>query len=336
MVRPGLRLGVAAGSPIETYAAKFDHQRSFANLSAELLSIRPGLDVSAFLFQQSARGILDSRQVGLESRYYENGHSLVGQLDYDISYHALNSATVLASWALPGQWVFTGIGDHRKSPFLGTFNALIGQPTTSLEQLIETLGIDAVRALARDRSASTDTLTAGLQRPIGERLQWGSDVSFSRVGGTSSSGGVAAVPASGTSISLSTQLLGGGWITDGDMNTVGVSYSARAGTKVMSAYGSARYPIGQSIRVGPRLQISHTGGADPNTATSAGWSASPSFLADWRFRRGVVQFESGYERANFDAALPPGVPVDPNLPPTNTLNQQTKRLWFSLGYNYSF
>ncbi|MBS0393817.1 MAG: hypothetical protein JSR54_04280 [Proteobacteria bacterium] len=337
LVTPGLRLGVAAGSPIETYAASADHSRVFANLSAEFLGVAPGLDLSGYLFQQNYSGVLDAREIGMEARYYRNGRSLVGQLNYDVTFHVLNAATVLLSWALPDRWVLTGIGDHRRSPFAATYNALIGQPTTALDSLIQTLGIDAVHALALDRSITSDTASLGLQRPIGERLQWGADMSFSRTGGAPASGGVAAVPSSGSAISFSTQLLGGGWLVDGDMNTVGLAYSTRAGTKVASTYGSLRYPIGNSFRIGPRLQLSHTSGSDPNTGTTAGWAASPSLLADWRFRRGLVQFETGYERAAFDASLPPGVPIDPNNPNnTTTLNQTTKRFWFSLGYNVSF
>ena len=335
-VRPGLRLAVAGGAPIDTYDARLNHQRVFGDLSAEFIGVAPGLDLSAFVFEQHAGGVLDSRQVGFEGRYYRNGHSLVAQTDYDISFHVLNSATVLASWALTGRWVLTVVGDHRKNPFVGTHDALIGQPTTSLDNLIQTLGIDEVRSLARDRSATSDTATLGLQRPIGERLQWGSDVSFSRVGATPASGGVAAVPGSGTALSFSTQLLGGGWIVDGDMNAVGLSFATRAATKGATVFGSARYPFGAALRVGPRLQLSHTSGNDAATGTSAGWSASPSLLADWRFKRGLIEFEAGYERANFNASLAPGVPIDPNAPPATLLNQQTRRLWVSLGYNITF
>jgi tetratricopeptide (TPR) repeat protein len=336
LLTPGLRIGVAAGSPIETYAATFNHTRTFGNLSAEFLGVAPGLDLAAYAFQQNASGVLDAREVGAEARYYHNGHSLVGQLNYDVSFKVLNAATMLVSWALPDHWVLTGTADHRRSPFAATYNALIGQQATSLDELIQAVGIDAARALALDRTITSDTLTGGLQRPIGERLQWGFDLSMGRTGGTVASGGVPAVPPSGTAVSLSTQLTGGGWLTDGDMNTVGLAYTTRAGTKVASTYFNSRYPIGTSFRIGPRLQLSHTNGSDPTTGTSAGWSASPSLLADWRFRYGLVQFESGYERATFDASLPPGVPIDPNNPSAATVNQSTKRLWFSLGYNVSF
>jgi hypothetical protein len=336
MVRPGFRLGVAAGSPLQTYDAHFNHDRTFGNVSVEALGVLPGLDLTGFVFEQKAKGILDSRQVGAEARYYRNGRSIVGQVDYDISFKELNSVTMLASWSFESRWVLTGIADHRRSPFLATYNALIGQPTTDLGSLISTLGLDTVRQLARDRSATSDTATLGVQRPIGEQLQWGADVSMSRVGGTPASGGVAATPASGTAVGVSTQLMGGGWLVDGDVDTVGLSYTTRSGTRSISAYMSARYPIGRSIRIGPRLQVSHTNGNDPATGASAGWSASPSLLADWRLKHGTVQFEAGYERATLDSSLAAGVPLDPNQPPGTTLNQQTKRYWVGLGYNLSF
>ena len=336
LVRPQLKISFAAGAPLETYTASFQHARQFASMGVELLGVRPGLDLTAFASQQNASGILDSREVGAEARYYANGHSLVGQLVYDASYHALDAATILASWALPGRWMLTGIGDHRRSPFLGTYNALIGQPTTSLDALVNTLGSEAVRALARARSGTSDTFTLGLQRPIGERLQWGSDVTMSRYEGTVASGGVAATPGSGTALSISSQLLGGGWLVDSDMNTVGVSYSTRAGTRAASLYGSARYPLGPALRIGPRLQLSYTRGSDPATGTSAGWSASPSLLADWRFGRGLVQFEAGYARAALDASLAPGIPVGPMPPPATLQSQQTQRFWFGAGYNVNF
>jgi hypothetical protein len=334
--RPGLRLSVAAGAPVQSYDARFQHDRTFANVAVEWLGVMPGLDLTGFVAEQKATGILDSRQVGGELRYYKDGRSIVGQVDYDVNFRALNSATVLASLALPSRWTLTAIADHRRTPFLGTYNALIGQPTNSLPDLVQSLGIDAVRKLALDRSATSDLATVGVQHPIGEQLQWGADLSFSRVGGTPASGGVDAVPASGNAVAVSTQLIGGSWLVDGDVSTTGLSYTTRNGTRSAALFGSARYPIGKSFRIGPRLQLSHTNGNDPRTGTSAGFSASPSLVADWRFRRGIIQFESGYERANLDTSLAPGIPIDPNLPPSVLQNQQTKRFWFGLGYNISF
>ena len=333
---PGFRLGLAAGSPIQTYSSDTGHQRVFGNIAFEFPGVAPGLDVTGFVGQENAHGVLDSRQVGVETRYYRDGKSLVGQLDYDVSFKVLNSATALASWGLPGHFTVTGVFDHRRAPFVSTYNALIGQATDSISDLISSLGLPAVRQLALDRSATADTVTVGLQRPIGERLQWSSDVAMSKVSGTRASGGVPATPASGSAVGFSTQLMGGGWIVDGDMNTVGVGYSTRSSTKSISAYASARYPVGQAIRIGPRLQINHTSGSDPALGLSSGWSAGPSLLADWRFRHGNAQLETGYERSALNSSLAAGVPIDPTTTPNGTVNQQTRRFWFSLGYSISF
>ena len=335
-VQPGLRVSVAAGSPLQSYTTSSNGERVFGNISAEFIGVLAGLDLSGFLYDATASGVLDGRQLGIEARYYASGRALVAQTDYDVSYHVLNAATLLATWPLAGRWVLTAVADHRLNPFVGTYNALIGQPTTSLRSLVQTLGLNQVRALARDRSAASNTLTLGLQRPVGERLQWGNDISMTRLGATPASGGVTAVAGSGTALAYTSQLIGGGWLVDGDIDSVGLSYATRSGTRSTSVFATARYPVTDTIRVGPRLQISYTRGSDPVTGTSAGWSASPGLLAEWRLPHGLVHLEAGYERAVYNASLAPGVPLDPNAPTPGTLNQQTRRFWFSLGYNIGF
>ena len=334
--RTNLRLSAAAGATLQSYDASLQHDRTFCNLSLEWLSVLPGLDVTGFAFEQKAGGTLDSRQVGIETRYYRDGKSIIGQVDYDLFFKELNSVTLLGSLSLPHRWVVTSVLDHRHTPFLGLYNALIGQPTSSISDLVRTIGIEGAKQFALDRTALADMGTLGVQHPLTEQLQWGADISFSRVGATVASGGVAATPASGSAVGVSTQLLGGGWLMDGDVDTVGVGYTTRQGTRAISVFSTARYPLTDSIRIGPRLQVSHTSGNDPLTGTSSGWSASPSLLADWRFRRGVVQFEAGYEQAALNASLIPGTPLDPNLPSSELLTQKTKRFWFGLGYNFSF
>lgn len=334
--RSGLRVSAAAGATLQSYDASVKHDRTFENVAVEWLGVLPGLDLTGFAFEQKAGGTLDSRQVGIETRYYRDGKSIIGQVDYDLFFKELNSVTLLGSLSLPHRWVVTSVLDHRHTPFLGLYNALIGQPTNSISDLVHIIGINGAKQFALDRTAIADMGTFGIQHPLTEQLQWGADVSFSRVSGTVASGGVAATPASGSAIGVSTQLLGGSWLVDGDVDTVGLGYTTRQGTRSMSVFTTARYPITQSIRIGPRLQISHTSGSDPLTGTSSGWSASPSLLADWRFRRGVVQFEAGYEQSALNASLAPGVPIDPNLPSSELLSQKTKRFWYGLGYNFSF
>jgi tetratricopeptide (TPR) repeat protein len=341
-VTPGVRLNFSAGAPVETYSATFSTQRVFGSVSADFIGVAPGLDLTGFALEQQVEGYLDERQLGAELRYYRNGNSLVAQVDYDLSYQLLNAATLLGTWNLPARWVMTGIWDHREAPFIATYNSLIGQPTTSVQTLVDQYGLDQVRQLARDRTAKNDTATLGLQRPLGERVQWWNDVTWSRLAGTPASGGVPAVPSPGEYVTVSTQLLGGGWLASGDMNVVGLSYASQAGTHTESAFINARYALGARTSLGPRLNIDKVTGATSSSPISNGWSASPSLLGDWRFRSGLIEIELGYSQSAqtlLPGSLGVGGPAQPGtVPPPGAapISQQTRRFWFSVGYNVSF
>jgi tetratricopeptide (TPR) repeat protein len=337
-VSPGVRLNLTAGTPVETYSAKFSSQRVFGSVSADFIGVRPGLDLTAFALQQRVEGYLDERQLGAELRYYRNGNSMVAQVDYDLSYQLLNAATLLGTWNLPAHWVMTAIVDHREAPFIATYNALIGQPTTSVQTLVDKYGLDEVRQLARDRTAKNDTGTFGLQRPLGEHVQWWNDVTYSHLSSTPASGGVPAVPSPGSYVTVSTQFLGGGWLVSGDMNVVGLSYASQGGAHTESLYMNARYALGSHWSLGPRLNVDRVSGATSSSPITNGWSASPALLGDWRFKVGLVDFEVGYSRSAqslLPGAINGGGPAQPGpLPPTTS--QETRRFWFSVGYNVSF
>jgi hypothetical protein len=301
--------------------------------------------VDLFALEQKAEGYLDEREVGADARYYRNGNSLVAQVNYDTSFKVLNAATLLGTFALPGHWVATATLDRRKAPFVGNYNALIGQPTTSLAALYAQFGEEKVHQLALDRSADSDSYTLGVQRPLGERVQWWTNVGFNRLGSTPASGGVAAVPSLGGMVVYSTQILGSGWLFDSDTNVVGASFGNGAGTRNVSAFVSARYALGARWRIGPRITVddTHTT-ALPQTGVTNGLTASPALLLEWQLRRGAVQLETGYERTNqtlLDGGVS-GQPTTPGTPGVTTGNPPlpvdagTRRYWFSVGYHLSF
>ena len=337
-----LRLDLAIGKPLEVYSTQSTGSRTFLSGAADLLSVAPGLDVGLFALEQHAGSVLDERELGAEARYYRRGQSLVAQLNYDESFKVMNAATLLGTFSLPGRWVATAVLDHRKAPFVATYNALIGQSTTSLDSLIATLGDAQTRQLALDRSANSDSYTVGLQRPVGERLQWWTNVSFSKLGSTPASGGVAAVPSIGGLVNYSTQLLGSGWWFDSDTNVLGATYGTGSGTRNLSVFVSARYALTSHLRFGPRLTVNDTK-TDAVAATGLvnGLTLSPALLLDWQLKRGSVQLETGYERTN--QSLLNGVVPQPgsgSVPapgtPGGTTTAGTRRYWFSAGYHLSF
>ncbi len=344
-VSPMVRLDFSLGKPLQVYSTQSSGSRTFVSGAAEFLSVRPGLDLGLFVLEQKAGGVLDQRQVGSEARYYHDGQSLVAQLNYDISFRVLNAVTALGTFNLPDRWVATGVIDHRKAPFIATYNALIGQPTTSLESLIARIGIDATRKLAIDRSANSDSYNFGVQRPLGERMQWWNNIAYSRLGGTPASGGVPEVPSIGGLVNYSTQLLGNGWLYDSDTNVVGLTFGKGSGTRNISVFGSARYALTEHLRFGPRLTVNDTRTtAAASTGLVNGVTVTPALLLDYQLRHGSVQAETGYERINQTLlnGVVPGTPTTPTPGGTpggttaTEVSAGSRRYWFSLGYHLSF
>ena len=340
---PLVRLDASVGAPLQVYSTQLSGGRVFASTGVELLSVVPGLDFGLFALEQKAGGYVDERQIGADARYYRNGRSVVAQLDYDTSFKVLNAATLLGTWTLPDRWVLTGVLDHRKAPFVSTFDALIGQPTTSLATLISQFGEAGVRQLALDRSANSDAYSVGIQHPLGERVQWWTNVAYNRLGSTPASGGVAAVPTLGGMTVYSTQVLGNGWLFDSDTSVLGISFGNGAGTRNVSGFISARYALSTHLRLGPRLTVddTHTN-ASPQTGVTNGFSASPALLLEYQVRRGSMQLETGYERTN-QTLLDGGITAQTTTPPpgqagnpATPVNAGTRRYWFSLGYHLTF
>lgn len=170
-----------------------------------------------------------------------------------------------------------------------------------------------------DRTGESDTISLGVSRPWGERLQWNVDLTVSRFGELKPSGGVEGIPGTGLDKALSTQLLANSLFTEGDSSIVGLRLSQGELMTSESLYVSSRFPVWNGLRAGPRLRIDHR-----SFATDGGdqYLLSPSLRLDWRGRRTTVEFEAGGEWANREAPL--------------TGESKDRRWWISLGYRLDF
>jgi hypothetical protein len=317
-VLPALRLNLMAGSPIDSTQDSFSTDRQFVSLSANLTGWVEGLEISPFLIDQTYDGVSDRRAVGSEIRWFTPGRTVVGLIDYDIDYAALNMAMLLGTFDLPGRWTVTGTLDHRKSPFLTTRNALAGQPMDSLSDLIVQIGEPGVRALAEDRTADVDTVSLGISRPVGTRFQWIADAAATRVSDMPASGGVAAVPGNGTEISFGGQLIANSLLRSGDVSIFGLRWYEGDVARTVSFSLSSRFPLWGRLRAGPRLRLDYR---EFNADGSTQWMASPALRVDWHSERTTIEFEAGGEWMSRE------LPID---------QEKSNRYWFSLGYRVAF
>jgi len=315
---PSLRLNLMAGNPVESTGDSYSSDRQFVSLSANWSGWIEGLEISPFLIDETYDGVSNRRALGSELRWFRPGRTVVGLFDYDIDYNALNMAMLLGTFDLPGRWTITGTLDHRKSPFLTTRNALAGQAVESLGELIAQIGEPGVRALAEDRTADVDTVSLGVSRPLGTRFQWIADAAATRMSEMPASGGIEALPGTGTELSFGGQLIGNSLLRSGDVSILGVRWYEGDVVRTVSMSLSSRFPLWGRLRAGPRLRFDHREfSADGSTQ----WMASPALRVDWHSQRATIEFEAGGEWMSRELL------VD---------QEKTSRYWFSLGYRVGF
>lgn len=318
--RPGedWRLGLVGGSLVESTYDAPSSDRQFVSVSANWSGAADGLEIGPYVIDQTFQGVSDRRAVGANLRWFGTGRTLVGLLDYDIDYGAVNMAMLLGTFELPGHWTLTGTVDHRMSPFLTTRNALVGQPVQSLDALIAQFGEAGVRELARDRTAEVDTVSLGVSHPIGTRLQWIADLAATRISDLPASGGVAAVPGTGTEASLGGQLIANSLVTSGDVTILGFRWFEGDLARMLSLSLGSRFPIGERLRAGPRLRIDHRESVSDGATQDI---LSPALRVDWHSGHATVEFEAGGEWATRELAID---------------EEKTNRYWFSLAYRLGF
>lgn len=315
---PSLRLNLMAGMPLETTTGGFSTDRQFVSLSANWSGWIEGLEITPFVIDQTYDGVADRRAVGSELRWFRPGRTVVGLLDYDIDYNALNMAMLLGNFELPGRWTLTTTLDHRKSPFLTTRNAMAGQAVQSLGELVTQIGESAVRALAEDRTADVDTVSIGVSRPMGTRFQWIADAGATRISGMPASGGVEAIPATGTELSLGAQLIANSLLRSGDVSILGLRLYDGDVARTTSLSLSSRFPMWGRLRAGPRLRFDYRQFSADGTTQ---WLASPAVRIDWHSDRTTIEFEAGGEWMSRELLID---------------DEKTSRYWFSLGYRVGF
>lgn len=310
-----LKLNATYGFPVENSRQNPETGRHFVSLAADFGTFANAWDFTLFAVQQDYEGVLDRRAIGGELRYFRDGRSIYGLLDYDLKYRALNNAFVLATVPF-GLQTLTVTLDRRKAPTLTTRNALIGQPVEDFATLTTLFDAATLRQLADDRTADSSTIALYWSRPVGEHWQMNVDASHSRLSSTPASGGVEGTPSTSDS-GLGVQMIGTSLWKPGDVWIVGVRGLHGDGSDTASAFLSTRFPFGRGLRIGPRLRFDYRTFDDDTSQ----WLASPSLRVDWVGRRFAVELEGGSEWSSRSLLQD---------------REKTRRWFVSMGYRWQF
>lgn len=315
-----IRVNLVGGFPVNQSSDEVETERYFYGINFDLGRFADHWDFNWYFINQMASGIEDRRAIGGEIRYVGERGSFFTLLDYDILFSDLNLALFAGNWLMPNDKTrLNFFADFRKSPLLSTSNGIIGQTSPSLEALEASLGEEALRQLAEDRTLDSSFVSVGFSHPLNDHFQIAGDISWSKLDGSPASGGVAAIESTGDEWFYSTQLIGTDLLKKGDISTIGLRY---ADTKARDTYTltlNSRYPINDVWRINPKLQVDYR--VNKNDSGE-----------QWRFRPGLrVEYQLPHNlRLEFEGGLSL---ADRELP---GLAEDTKGYFFSVGLRWDF
>jgi len=292
-VKPTIRINGVVGYPVEsTRDTSVNTGRYFYNASVDFGPYKKSLNFDVYYLNQTIDDISDREAAGAEMRYFKNGLSVFGLLDYDLLYDEVNTAILLGNWTVSPKTTFNLTLDYRQSPALATLNALQGQPVESISELRHLYTDDEIMQLARDRTAESKMVNAGFTYQVNDKYQIASDLTVSDVSETQTSGGVEGGPATGTEYYYQAQLVGTNVFTAGDVSVIGLRYDD---TSTAERYGlrlNTRFPWRSAWRINPRAEFylrNKDSGAQEQTARVQG-------RIEYRWKRTrTFETEFGYE-----------------------------------------
>jgi tetratricopeptide (TPR) repeat protein len=296
--RPSTRFNIVAGFPVVTTQDGVETDRTLYGFSTDLSQVLDLFDLSFFYNTQSVDGIEDRQAIGGEVRYFDDRRSLITALDYDVSYSVLNSLVMFGNWSFDNRITVNGSVDIRRSPFLTTRNALIGQQARSIEELLLTFTESEIRQLALERSGEIHTYTIGASRPLFDRFQIQGDITMTSFEGTPVSGGAAEMPDLDNEFYYNLNLIGSSLMREGDSSIIGLRYTDGNTVDTTTLTLDTRYPVTNGLRINPRIRLSYR---DITRDNSTQWLTAPSLRFLYRIaKRYRLEFEVGGEWSSRD------------------------------------
>ncbi|MCW8935705.1 MAG: hypothetical protein OQK98_13345 [Gammaproteobacteria bacterium] len=314
-----MRFNIHAGHPVEIdNKSSINTDKTFYGLTYETGTFLNNWNMNLFYFDQKYNDFNDRSSIGTEVYYRDIKKSLFGMIDYNLLYDEINILQLNANILMDQGRTAHINAFMRKAPVLSSSNALIGRQETSLDALINTLNIEQIYQLAEDRTANSQTITAGGSQRLNLKYQLTADLTLSKTDATIASGGVAAIPGTGTDYFIGTQLVGNNLLIKRDTGVLGIRYSNTEPSKVISLIANSRFPINRDWRINPRLQfdIRNLIGSRSQNKVRAIIRTDYTYINKVRF-----DFEIGYDQTD-----------EENSGESLTSNN----LFFTLGYRWNF
>jgi len=288
---PNARVAAVVGQPVDKYAG-MDKTFYGGALEADVPGVAAGGNVYAI--RQVVIGETDRLGVGAEARYFDAQKTVYALFDYDTIFNVVNIAMAQGTMLWSTGTTLNILADYRRTPTLQLTNALVADPSVSLEDLIRVQGVDATRDQAKALTPISKVFLAGFTQQFGPRWQGGLDVRWSTLSGTPGIGLLPATDGTGRIMTYTLQVIGNGLTTMQDILVVGGSILRGRTTDAEQATATWRFAPIDVLLVEPGVrwyqQKNSTGEKLTRTA--------PGIKITWRVRdRFVLEGEGVYEHA---------------------------------------
>lgn len=312
---PNARVGAVLGRPVDQLAG-LDKTFYGGALEFDVPGMAAGANV--FAIRQTVTGETDRVGVGAEARYFDPQKTAYALVDYDPIFSAINIA--MAQGTL--QWA-TGttvnlLADYRRTPTLQLTNALVADPSISLDELLRDKGTDGTRDQAKALTPISRVYLAGVTQQFGPRWLGGLDLRWSSLSGTPATGVLPETPGTGRIMTYTVQLIGNGLTTMQDILVLGASILRGRTTDAEQANATWRFSPREMFIIEPGIrwyrQEDSTGIELERT--------TPSLKVTWRVReRFVVEGQGDFERSRTTGP---------------TTDEKVDRIYFYVGWRWDF
>lgn len=286
------QVGVVAGYLLDSSFDSPSTDRPFYGVFGEYRSNSGKLTLSPYAIEQRIDGMTDRRAIGFQTQWVGESSMVWTNVDYDVYHSSLNNLMALVNFGIGKKSAYSFSFDQRKSPYLTTRNALIGQPFTELTELELALIDLELKDLASDRTATTKSARASWNRTLNDRWQFSTDVIFSDTSSTDTSANVTGYAAR-DDIYYSMQLRANNPYGEGSYSSMLMRYSDSDTAATTTLFWNNRFRLGERFWVYPRLRLSFREFKESNQEQT---SYVPSVRLDFRYNKRVrFEFEMGYD-----------------------------------------
>ena len=286
-------VGVVAGYLLDSSFDAPNSDRPFYGAYARYTSAANNLTLSPFVIQQKYDGIIDRQAVGLQTQWVWGSNYIMGMVDYDFHHGALNNLTLTANLGVGKKSSINLSLDQRKSPYITTRNALIGQPLQDLSDLERELVDLNLKQLASDRTATSRTLRIGWNRKLSSRWEFTTDFNAIETSDTKSSAAVVGY-AQRRDFYYSMQMRANNLFGSASYSGVMVRRIDNDTSSTTSLYWNNRLKVSQSWWIYPRIRIDQR---SFDTSNQDQFTYIPSLRVDYKpSRRLGFEMEIGYQK----------------------------------------